>query len=296
MTAATESLLRQDSVHIIWELRAVWVAILIYFLSSIYYLIWLFLPGSRIGKLASRLFLAGAIVQTATIAMRWMAVGRPPYESLYESLQWFAWSAAVTYIFVERRFKGVYIAGFPVAVVACAACLYAILGRSPGISPLLPALQSDWFIWHVVIAFMAYAVFVVAFAVEFGYVVLARLLPPRMFSRYGMDADTTARFHRAAHLLALFGFPLLTFGIISGAAWAEQAWGRYWSWDPKETWSLITWTVYALYLHAMTLGRWRGGRATALHILGFVCMFMTFLGVSWIAKLLGIPSLHAFSV
>jgi cytochrome c-type biogenesis protein CcsB len=296
MIAATENLLQQDSVHIIWELRAVWVAILIYFLSAIYYLIWLFLPGARIGRLASRLFLTGAILQTATIVARWMAVGRLPSESLYESLQWFAWSAAVTYIFVERRFKGVYAAGFPVAAVACAACLYAILGRSPGVSPLFPALQSDWFIWHVVITSMAYAVFVVAFAVECGYVILARLLPPQMFSRYGMDTDTMARFHRAAHLLALFGFPLLTFGIISGAAWSEQAWGRYWSWDPKETWLLITWTVYALYLHAMTLARWRGGRATALSILGFICMFMAFLGVSWIAKLLGIPSIHAYSV
>jgi ABC-type transport system involved in cytochrome c biogenesis permease subunit len=117
-----------------------------------------------------------------------------------------------------------------------------------------------------------------------------------MLSRYRMDAETAARFHRAAHQLVLFGFPLLTFGIISGAAWAEQAWGRYWSGDPKETWSLITWTVYALYLHAMTMGKWRGGRASALNMLGFVCMFMTFLGVSWIAKLLGIPSIHAYSV
>lgn len=296
MSAATETLLQHDSLLIVWELRAVWVTILIYFLASVYYLLWLFFPGPRAGKPASRLFLAGAIIQTATIALRWAEVGRPPSESLYESLQWFAWSAAVTYILVERRFKGIYAGGFPVSVIACAACLYAVLGRSPGVSPLFPALQSDWFIWHVVIAFMAYAVFVVAFAIEFGYVILARLLPPHMLSKYGMNADTTARFHRAAHLLVLFGFPLLTFGIISGAAWAEQAWGRYWSWDPKETWSLITWTVYALYLHAMTLGRWRGGRASALNALGFACMFMTFLGVSWIAKLLGIPSLHAYSV
>ena len=94
----------------------------------------------------------------------------------------------------------------------------------------------------------------------------------------------------------LFGFPLLTFGIISGAVWAEQAWGRYWSWDPKEIWPLITWTVYALYLHAMTVGKWRGGRASALNMFGFVCMFMAFLGAGWIARLLGIPGLHAYLI
>jgi cytochrome c-type biogenesis protein CcsB len=296
MTVTTEALIQRDSLLIVWELRAVWATIFIYFLSSVCYMAWLFLPGSATGKSGSRLLLGGALIQTATIILRMVESGQPPYQTLYESLLWFAWSTVATYIFMERRFKGIHAGGFPVAVIACGACLYAVLGRSPGVTPLFPALQSDWFIWHVVIVFMSYAVFVVAFSVEFGYVIVARLLPPHMLSRYQMDAEAAARFHRAAHQLVLFGFPLLTFGIISGAAWAEQAWGRYWSWDPKETWSLITWTVYALYLHAMTMGKWRGGRASALNVLGFVCMFMTFLGVSWIAKLLGIPSIHAYSV
>jgi cytochrome c-type biogenesis protein CcsB len=197
---------------------------------------------------------------------------------------------------VERRFRGVFAAGFPVSTISVAACLYAVLARNPAVEPLFPALQSDWFIWHVVIAFVSYAVFVVAFSVEIAYVGLSSLLPVRLLQKYRMDPEGAARFHRAAHQLVLFGFPLLTFGIVSGAAWAEQAWGRYWSWDPKETWSLITWTAYALYLHAMTMASWRGGRASALNALGFVCMVTTFLGVSWIAKLLGIPSLHAYQV
>lgn len=296
MSAATEMLLQRDSFLIVLELRAAWITSLIYFLSSICYLAWLSFPGSRLGRLASHFLFAGAIVQTAAIALRMTQTGRPPYQTLYECLLWFAWSAAITYLLVERRFKGIHAAGFPVSSIACGACLYALLERSPGIEPLFPALQSDWFIWHVLIAFMSYAVFVVAFAVEFGYVMLTRLIPPQMLSRYGMETEAAARFHRVSHQLILFGFPLLTFGIISGAVWAEQAWGRYWSWDPKEIWSLITWTVYALYLHAMTMATWRGGRASALNALGFVSMLMTFLGVNWIAKLLGIPSLHAYLV
>lgn len=289
-------MLQRESVLIVWELRAVWITIALYLLSALYYLVWLFLPGSRIGKLSSHLFLAAAVVHTLVISLRTFETGRLPYQTLYESLLWFAWSAAITYLIIEKRCKTVYAGGFPVAAMACAACLYAVLRRSPGVVPLFPALQSDWFIWHVVIAFMSYAVFVVAFSVEFGYVILTRLLRPHLLPRYGMNVETAARFHRMAHQLVLFGFPLLTFGIISGAAWAEQAWGRYWSWDPKETWSLITWIVYALYLHSMTMAKWRGGRATAISMLGFVCMLMTFLGVSWIAKLLGIPSLHAYAV
>jgi cytochrome c-type biogenesis protein CcsB len=294
MSPETQALLQRDSLLVIWELRAVWATTCLYFLSSALYLAWFFVPGSRVGRSASRLFVSAALIQTLIILSRTIQAGRPPYQTLYECLLWFAWSIAIIYIFVERRFKEVYAAGFPVAAIACAACMYAVIARSPGIVPLFPALQSDWFIWHVVIAFVSYAVFVVAFSVELGYIVLARILPPERLSVYGMEADTTARFHRIAHQLVLFGFPLLTFGIISGAAWAEQAWGRYWSWDPKETWSLITWTAYALYLHAMTMGRWRGGRASALNVFGFICMLMTFLGVSWIARVLGIPSVHAF--
>jgi cytochrome c-type biogenesis protein CcsB len=296
MSASTEIILQRESIAIVWELRAIWVMVFLYFLSALYYLIWLFLPGSRIGKLASGLFMAAALIHTGVIVFRTLGTGRLPYQTLYESLLWFAWSAAITHVFVARRCKGVYASGFPVAVMACAGCLYAVLGRSPAVVPMFPALQSDWFIWHMVIAFMSYAVFLVAFSVEFGHVILTGLLPPSMLPRFGIDAESAARFHRLSHQLVLFGFPLLTFGIVSGAAWAEQAWGRYWSWGPKETWSLITWVVYALYLHSMTMAKWRGARASAINILGFACTLMTVLGVSWIAKLLGIPSLHAYMV
>jgi cytochrome c-type biogenesis protein CcsB len=296
METTVEALLRRDTVLLFLELRAVWLTIALYILSSLLYLVWLFSPNQRIGETASRLLLAGSLLLSAVIILRTIEGGRPPYQTLYESLLWFAWSAAITYMIVERRFSHIYAAGWPVTAIAVAACLYAVLGRDPAIVPLSPVLESTWFIWHVIVAFMSYAVFVVAFSVELSYLVLTGLLRPGMHVRYNMEAEASARFHRMAHQLVLFGFPLLTFGIISGAAWAEQAWGRYWSWDPKETWSLITWTVYALYLHSMTIARWRGARGSALNILGFICMVMTFLGVSWIAKLLGIPSLHAYSV
>ena len=113
---------------------------------------------------------------------------------------------------------------------------------------------------------------------------------------YGLLLENIEKFHETAYRLVLFGFPLLTFGIISGAAWADEAWGRFWSWDPKETWSLITWTVFALYLHAMVMPAWRGKPASIFNILGFICMIMTFVGVNWLAKLLGIESLHLYAI
>ena len=101
---------------------------------------------------------------------------------------------------------------------------------------------------------------------------------------------------RYPHRLVMMAFPLLTFAIFSGAAWANDAWGRYWSWDPKETWSLITWTVYAIYLHTRAIPEWRERVSPYLNILGFCCMVMTFVGVNWLAKLLDIPSLHTYAV
>ena len=115
-----------------------------------------------------------------------------------------------------------------------------------------------------------------------------------MKADYGLTRENIDRFHRSVHQLVLFGFPMLTFGIMSGAAWANEAWGVYWQWDPKETWSLITWFVFALYLHTRVRPTWRGAPSTVIMIVAFACMVTTFLGVSWLAKLFGIPSLHLY--
>jgi len=140
------------------------------------------------------------------------------------------------------------IPGFFVAFIAGAACLYALVAQDPAVKPIFPALQSVWFFWHVAIAFGSYAIFVVAFAVELSYLIQIFLWKVGSKKDYGLTRENIARFHRSVHQLVLFGFPMLTFGIMSGAAWANEAWGVYWQWDPKETWSLITWFAFALYL------------------------------------------------
>jgi len=273
------------------ETRLFFSVVLVYGASFLLYVVYLLLP--RIlgrGRGAFMVLILGTLLHTALIVLRTTEARYPPFQTLYESLSWFAYSAAVCFAFVEWR-RMVHLSGAIVTGIAIAACLYAIFGQQNAIKPLPPALQSDWFIWHVVVAFSSYAIFVVAFAVEIVY-----LLARGRGGRYGFDESQMRLFHRMAYNLILFGFPLLTFGIVSGAAWAQVAWGRYWSWDPKETWSLITWSVYALYLHAKVTPAWTQRRASILNILGFVCMILTFLGVSWLAKLFHIPSLHVYTV
>jgi cytochrome c-type biogenesis protein CcsB len=253
------------------------------------------------------------VLQTVVVIIRTVLKQAPPFQSLYESLAWFAWMTVVAYLIIEWR-RRVRIPGFFVSLVAGGAVLYALLGQSPEIKPLFPALQSTWFFWHVAIAFGSYAIFVVAVSVELSYLMqlglwklgerrlptvvwwLLRLLlwPFRVSGDYGLTRENIARFHRSVHQLVLFGFPMLTFGIMSGAAWANEAWGVYWQWDPKETWSLITWFMFALYLHTRGRPTWKGAPSSVIMILAFACMVTTFVGVSWLAKLFGIPSLHLY--
>ncbi len=238
----------------------------------------------------------GVVLHIALVVLRTSEVARAPFQTLYESLSWFALSATLTYLVVSHRWKDVFLPALPVSVLSAGACLYALFSRSPAAEPLSPPLQSYWFEWHVFLAFTSYAVFVVSSAIEASCLIVAPLKKKGLASSFGFSEPGIERLRSTANKLVVFGFPLLTFAIFSGAAWANEAWGRYWSWDPKETWSLITWSVFTMYLHASSVRSWRSEVSSALNILGFICMMMTFLGVNWLAKLLGIPSLHIYAV
>ena len=266
-----------------------------YGVAALFYIMHLILPGRRQPMLRATVALVTAAgFQTVSMILRAVVTDRAPFQTLYESLAWFSWSAVVAYLIIERH-RRVRLPGLFVSLVAGGAVLYAILGQSPEVKPLFPALQSVWFFWHVAIAFASYAIFVVAFAVEISYLLQLLMWKVGSTRDYGLTRENIGRFHRSVHQLVLFGFPMLTFGIMSGAAWANEAWGVYWQWDPKETWSLITWFVFALYLHTRVRPAWRGAPSSVIMIIAFLCMVTTFLGVTWLAKLFGIPSLHAYA-
>jgi len=310
-----EILLARDAARLATEIAFLKAALIAYGAAFVLYILHFTSPRVRAFRMASSgALLAAATLQTVVIALRWISKQAPPFQSLYESLSFFAWTAAVAYLVIEWR-RSVRIPGFFVSLIAGGACLYALLGQSPEIKPLFPALQSTWFFWHVAIAFGSYAVFVVAFSAEVSYLIqvllwklrrrefpapvwwLLRVIAVPFFrveGDYGLTEENISRFHRSVHQLVLFGFPMLTFGIMSGAAWANEAWGVYWQWDPKETWSLITWFAFALYLHTRVRPTWRGAPSSVIVILAFLCMVTTFLGVSWLAKLFGVPSLHLY--
>ena len=245
-----------------------------------------------VGKAGTWVAILGLAGNTAGIALRWvesyqLGIGHAPLSNLYESLVFFAFTIIIIYLFIERKYQNRVIGAFttPIAFLALA---YASM--SPNISdriqPLIPALKSNWLIAHVIACFIGYGAFAVACGISFMYLVkqkssdnkssMLNLLP---------DADLLDDLN---HRLVMFGFLFLSVGIITGAVWAYSAWGRYWGWDPKETWSLITWFVYATLLHARMMRGWRGKRTAFLSIGGFAAVLFTYFGVNLL------PGLHSY--
>jgi cytochrome c-type biogenesis protein CcsB len=270
------------------------ICTLFYFIAMVLYIAYIALRSEGVGKAASFAVFAGVIAETAALGVRWyesyqMGIGRVPLTNLYESLVFFAWTIAIIYLVLERKFRlrimGAFVAPFPFIIMA-----YASL-TSKEIQPLIPALQSNWLVYHVITCFIGYA----AFAVSFGLSILY-LLKVKEEQRTGGKSGgvwgfipNSAILDEISYKTIAIGFPLLTIGIVTGAFWANVAWGTYWSWDPKETWSLIVWLIYAAYLHARLTRGWRGKRAAVLSIIGFAATIFCYLGVNLI-----LSGLHSY--
>lgn len=265
---------------------------LAYLLSSACYIGFLVFRQRTIASAGLALAAAGILAQTAGLGLRWqesyqLGIGHAPLTNMYESLLFFAWCTAIFYVLLELKFKLPVIGAFamPIPVIALA---YTSLDKtlSKEISPLIPALQSNWLIAHVVTCFIGYGAFAVAAGLGLMY-----LLKHYFFKNSDGATDSGVlpdlrTLDDLIHKTIVFGFIWLTAGIITGAVWANEAWGTYWSWDPKETWSIITWFVYALTLHARFTRGWSGVRIAWLALLGFVSVFFTYFGVNyWLSGL-----------
>ncbi|MFH0729682.1 MAG: c-type cytochrome biogenesis protein CcsB [Pseudomonadota bacterium] len=266
----------------------------IYGFSAFGYLVSFIFRKDIIGRIASWILILGCAGNFAGLALRWvesyrLGIGHAPLSNLYESLVFFACTIVVLYLFLERRHLN-RILGVFAAPIAFLAMAYASLapGINDQIQPLIPALKSNWLIAHVITCFIGYAAFAVAFGIGLMFLVKQRdskntgpflsLFPP---------LDTL---DELILQLVKFGFLFLTVGIITGAVWANSAWGRYWGWDPKETWSLVTWLVYAAMLHFRIFLSWRGKVFAIFSIIGFLAVLFTYFGVNYL------PGLHSYGV
>ena len=271
-----------------------------YLFASILYIGIFVFRAQKIGIIASVVTLLSFLMHTAGIILRWvesykMGYGHAPLSNMYESLVFFAWAIAIFYLWLEWKFKNRLIGAFAVPF-AFLSMAYASFGSeiTSEIKPLVPALQSNWLIAHVVTCFIGYAAFAVAGGIGIMYLLKDRYEEGQ--KQKGAVTDGLLSTLPSLRIIddviykcIIFGFVWLSAGIITGAVWANEAWGTYWSWDPKETWSLITWFVYAAALHARFVRGWSGKRIAWIAIIGFFSVIFTYYGVNFL-----LSGLHSY--
>jgi len=277
------------------------VTTFVYAFASVLYIgSWTF-KKEIMAKFGLFVLLAGFTGNTLGIILRWVesyriGYGHAPFSNMYESLVFFSWTVAALYLFVELKYRERIIGVFATPLIFLAIA-YASLSPSISdkISPLIPALKSNWLIAHVITCFLGYA----GFAVAFGFSIMYLVKPVESRSvkqKSGVHVNTLFAklptldlMDELIHQMVMFGFLFLTIGIITGAVWANSAWGTYWSWDPKETWSLITWLIYAIFLHLRMMRGWHGSDIAWVSIVGFMAVLFTYFGVNLL------PGLHSYA-
>lgn len=251
----------------------------------------------RIGRVAVSLTVLAFLLHLGGLVTRGFAAGRAPWGNMYEFAVAGGLAATAAYLVLLRRQPvrdlGVWIVGVVTLTLGLAVTvLYTPAGD------LVPALNSYWLVIHVAAAIVSGGVFTLGAAAAVLY--LVRLFVdrraalttagPRPHSRYAAYLPPAATLEKVSHAATVFAFPIWTFAVIAGAIWAEESWGRYWGWDPKETWAFITWVLYAAYLHAQSTAGWRGRKATWFALAGYLAFLFNFFGVN-----IWLPGLHSYA-
>ncbi|OGP95465.1 MAG: c-type cytochrome biogenesis protein CcsB [Deltaproteobacteria bacterium RBG_16_47_11] len=265
----------------------------IYLVSFLCYLIFFASQHKDLGFLATIVLSIGLILHSTGLVLRWIEThqtgyGYVPLSNMYESLIFFSWTIVFIYLILEFKYRQRIIGALVTPFAFLAIALTSIIpGIDAKITPLVPALQSNWLTIHVTTCFFGYASFAVSFGISILYLVRDR----KEGETGGLSKwlPSTLVLDEINYKSIVIGFPMLTLGIVTGAAWANYAWGTYWSWDPKETWSLITWFMYAAFLHARITRDWRGRKAAILSIVGFGAVLFTYFGVNYL-----LSGLHSY--
>ena len=261
------------------------VTMILYFASMIFYFLFVAVKKELLSRIALGLQALGFILHTAALICRGIGAGRLPMTNQYEFATSFAWGICLVSLIFIIRFH------FPVLGTFASPVMFLIIGyafmQSKEVHELMPALRSNWLGFHVSTAIIAYGSFGVSFVLSIIF-----LFRDKMMERGFMDRHipNKEKLDVISYRSIALGLLFLTFTILTGAIWAERAWGSYWSWDPKETWSLITWIIYAVYLHLRIRRGYEGKTAAIFAAVGFVCVLFTYIGVNTF-----LPGIHSYA-
>jgi cytochrome c-type biogenesis protein CcsB len=263
------------------------LALTFYFAATIVGIIELF-KGSKItSRIIVLLAAIGFVIHTICIIYRYVDAGHIPITNAHEATSFFAWCIVLIFFVLQMRYRIVLLSSFVMPIVFILMLLSSILPRE--IKPLSPVLQSYWLGIHTVFAFLGNAAFALAFGIGVMYLVQEHYVKSKNLGGLFERLPSLQILDEINYRLIKMGFPLFTLAIITGALWAESAWGSYWNWDAREVWSLITWLIYAIVIHARLVAGWRGKRAAVLSIVGFLTILIAFFGIKLLKK-----GLHVF--
>lgn len=264
------------------------LAFVFYIMAAFFYFSFLFSKRERLAGTGWGITCVGLIVHTVALLVRTIESGHAPFTNMYESLSFLAWSSILAYIIIEKKYRiqkaGPYFLLIVIALMALASS--PLMPKEA--TPLVPALQSYWLWLHVSVTLLGEAFFAIAFITSIMF------LKADSREKKGIDLKAGLRAENLdsiSYRCIAIGFPLFTLGgLVFGMVWAYKAWGSYWSWDPKEVWSLITWFVFALYLHTRIVMGWKGRRSAFIAILGFLAALFTYFGVNYL-----LAGLHSYT-
>ncbi|WP_461829433.1 c-type cytochrome biogenesis protein CcsB [Aquifex sp.] len=266
-------------------------AFLGYILASVVYAAYLLFREKITGNIATLTLYAALLLNLTGMIRRGyetykLGAFHPPWSNLFEALTFWSFIAGVVYLLIERKYGFKVLGAFVVPLLAFTSG-FAIFKANHEITPLMPALRSYWLYLHVITAFTGYAGFTVAFGGAVAYL-LKEYFPNNRFVKKLLPSKSIL--DEITYKSIAIVFPIWTASIILGAAWANEAWGGYWSWDPKEVWSLIVWLFFGAYLHARQLMGWKGKKVAWLVVFGFITVLICFFAVN-----LYFPGLHSYA-
>ena len=236
---------------------------LLYFASMLLFFLFFAMQKEKLAAVAAVLQTIGLVLYTAALIVRGIGAGRLPMTNQYEFATSFAWGLSLVCLYFIYRHKFRVLGTFATPVI------FLVIG------------------FHVSTAIIGYGAFGVSFAVSLIYLIREKLPSSAFLSKHVPGSE---KLDMLSYRAASLGFLFLTFTIITGSIWAERAWGSYWSWDPKETWSLVTWIIYAIYLHLRIRRGWKDRSAAIFAVIGFICVIFTYIGVNTL-----LPGIHSYA-
>jgi cytochrome c-type biogenesis protein CcsB len=243
----------------------------------------------RFGRMGLSLTVLAWLLSVAGVVLRGVAAHRAPWGNMFEFTTTAMVLVVAGYLILVWR-VGVRWLGLPVTLLAAIGNGLAVTVFYVAVAPLVPALHSVWFLIHIVAAATSGAAFNVGGLMSVLYLLKKRAEDRGKVRGYLARVPSSQRIDVITYRLHAFAFPLWTFTVAAGAIWAEYAWGRYWGWDPKETWALVTWVIYACYLHARSTAGWRGRRAAVIAIVGLASFWFNFVGINLL-----VSGLHSYA-